>query len=294
MAATMLASARSIARAGRHPGGTDPMDATTRRPDHDGATRSRSRRARFWLALGAAAAVAARYALSGVALLNAVPGSAGSLFFGQHAYAVVFLAAFVEGTALLGLLLPGAGVVAVSGAGARAVGLPLALLPLLVLAGAAGMLGGAVVNYHLGRLGLARLLREPWLGSWGPRTEARLADAASVLRRHGWWVTLLASSFSVGRSWLAVAAGAGGFPLRRLLLMQLPAALVWSALYAGGGYLLADQWDRLQEALRQAGVAGIAVALLAVGAWWAIRRRRRGQARARAAAAFAPAGPAQP
>ena len=233
-----------------------------------------TRRPRVLLAAGAAGAVAARYALGGVALLNLVPGSAGSLFFGQHAYAFVFLAAFVEGTALLGLLLPGAGVVAISGAGARAVGLPLPLLPVLVLVGAAGMLGGAVVNYQLGRLGLARLLREPWLGSWGPRMEVRLVDAAEVLRRHGWWVTLLASSFSVGRSWLAVAAGAGGFPLGRLLLMQLPAALVWSSLYAGGGYLLADQWDRLQQGLRQAGLAGVAAVLLGLGAWWVIRRRR--------------------
>jgi membrane-associated protein len=237
---------------------------------------TRPGRPRLWLALGAAGAVAARYALGGVALLNVVPGSAGSLFFGQHAYAVVFLAAFVEGTALFGLVLPGAGVVAISGAGARSAGLALPLLPLLVAVGAAGMLGGAVLNYQLGRLGLGRLLREPWLGSWGPRLEARLADAASLLVRHGWWVTLLASSFSAGRSWLAVAAGAGGFPLPRLLLMQLPAALIWSALYAGGGYLLADQWDRLQQALRQAGLAGVGVALLLLGAWWALRRRRIG------------------
>jgi membrane protein DedA with SNARE-associated domain len=244
----------------------------------------RSRRSRVSLAVGAAGAVAARLTLGGVALLNVVPGGAASLFFGQHAFALVFVAAFVEGTALLGMLLPGAGVVALTGAGARAAGLPLPLLPALVLVGATGMLAGAVANYQIGRLGLARLLREPWLGSWGPRLEGQLAAASSVLRRHGWWMTLLATSFSAGRSWLAVAAGAGGFPLRRLLAMQLPAALVWSSLYAGGGYLLADQWDRLQQALRQAGASGVAVAVLGLGAWWAIRRARRRQAVARAAA----------
>jgi membrane protein DedA with SNARE-associated domain len=241
------------------------------------ASQQNNRRPRALLAAGAAGAVAARYALGGVALLNLVPGSAGSLFLGQHAYAVVFVAAFVEGTALLGLLLPGAGVVAISGAGARAVGLPLPLLPLLVFVGAVGMLGGAVVNYQLGRLGLGSLLRQPWLGSWGPRLQAQLASASALLGRHGWWVTLLASSFSAGRSWLAVAAGAGDFPLRRLLAMQLPAALIWSSLYAGGGYLLADQWDHLQQAFRQAGLAGVAAVLLAGAAFWGARRSRRGR-----------------
>jgi membrane-associated protein len=256
-----------------------PTDRPERR--HTGA--DHSLRARILLAAGAAGAIAARLALGGVALLNVVPGSAGSLFLGQHAYAVVFLAAFVEGTAVLGLIVPGAGVVALSGAGARATGLPLALLPALVLAGAAGMLGGAAVNYQLGRFGIGRLLREPWLGSWGPSLEAQLTAASELLRRHGWWMTLLASSFSAGRSWLAVAAGAGGFPMRRLLLMQLPAALVWSALYAGGGFLLADQWDRLEQTVRRAGLAGLAAAVAIGGAVWTVRRWRRGRVAARRA-----------
>jgi membrane protein DedA with SNARE-associated domain len=60
--------------------------------------------------------------------------------------------------------------------------------------------------------------------------------------------------------------------------MQLPAALVWSALYAGGGYLLADQWDRLEQTLRRAGIAGLAVAAVGVAAFWAARRWRRRRA----------------
>jgi membrane protein DedA with SNARE-associated domain len=162
----------------------------------------------------------------------------------------------------------------------------------LVLLGAAGMLAGAVANYQLGRMGVARLLREPWLGSWGPRLEGQLGAAASVLRRHGWWMTLLASSFSAGRSWLAVAAGAGDFPLRRLLAMQLPAALLWSGLYAGGGYLLADQWDRMEQALRRAGLAGVGAVVVGGGALWGVRRWRRGRSRPRAAVPLTETGSA--
>jgi membrane protein DedA with SNARE-associated domain len=245
---------------------------------HDEATTaaptgpSRSRRPFSWLAVGAAGAVAARYAIGGAGVLHVLPGSAGSLFLGQHAYALVFLAALAESTAVLGLLLPGAGLVALSGAGAREVGLSASMLPVLVLLSAAGLLGGAVANYHLGRLGLGRLLRQPWTGAWGPRLEAQLTASAPLLERHGWWVALVASAFGAARSSLAVAAGAGGFPLRRLLAIQLPAALLWSGLYAGGGYLLADQWARVEQAVRQGGAAGVGAAVLGSGAWWGARR----------------------
>jgi membrane-associated protein len=238
-------------------------------------TSSRTRRTRGWIALGAVGAIAARLGLGGVGVMQVLPGTAGSLILGQHAYALVFLAALLEGTAVIGLLLPGAGVVALSGAGAREVGLPHAHLPVLVLLGAGGLLAAAVANYHLGRLGLGRLLRQPWIGPWGPRLETQLTASASLLRRHGWWVALLASAFGATRSSLAVAAGAGGLPLPRLLAIQLPAALVWSTLYAGGGYLLADQWIRVEQAVRQAGAVGAGAALLGVGAWWFLRRRRR-------------------
>jgi membrane protein DedA with SNARE-associated domain len=227
------------------------------------------------LAAGAAGAVAARLALGGLGVLQVLPGTAGSLFLGQHAYAIVFLAALAEGTALLGLLVPGAGLVALSGAGARATGLALPLVPLLVLLGAAGLLAGAAASYHLGRVGLVGLLRQPWLGPWGPRLEAQLTAAAPLLQRHGWWIAVVASAFGAARASLAVAAGAAGFPLGRLLAIQLPAALLWSGLYAGGGYLLADQWDRVEQAARQAGAAGAVALILGGGAWLAFRRWRR-------------------
>ena len=162
------------------------MNRATRpssRPGSAAVLARRARRSRVWVAVGAAGAVAARLALGGVGLAQALPGGPGSLFLGQHAYPLVFLAALAESTAGLGLLLP----------------------------------------------------------------------------------------------------GAAGFPLRRLLALQLPAALLWSGLYAGGGYVLGDQWGRLEQAVRQAGAAGAGAAVLVLGAWWAARRWRRGRVGARVA-----------
>ena len=237
-----------------------------------------SRKPGVLLAAGTAGAVAARLTLGGLGVMQVLPGTAGSLFLGQHAFALVFLAALAESTALLGLLLPGAGLVALSGAGARSTGLSLPLLPVLVLLSAAGLLGGAAASYYMGRVGLTGLLRQSWTGAWGPRLEAQLTASAGLLQRHGWWIAVAASAFGAARSSLAVAAGAGGFPLRRLLAIQLPAALLWSGLYAGGGYLLADQWDQVERAVRQAGATGAVVALAGVGAWLTLRRWRRSRA----------------
>ncbi|HEV2124700.1 MAG TPA: DedA family protein, partial [Chloroflexota bacterium] len=190
------------------------------------------------------------------------------MMLGQHAYVLGFLGALVENTVLLGFVLPGGTIVALSGAGARTAG---GSLPLLILLGAAGMTGGAVIDYYIGRSGLTRLLRQRWMGRWGQHLEAQLNSAAPLLHRHGWWMMLVAHAFGHGRSALAVAAGMSHFSLRRLLAIEIPAALLWSSFYTGGGYLLAEHWDRLELALRRAGWAGIGVALLSGLSWWGLR-----------------------
>ncbi|HEV2123158.1 MAG TPA: DedA family protein, partial [Chloroflexota bacterium] len=185
-----------------------------------------------------------------------------------------FFGALIENTVLLGFLLPGGTVVALSGAGARTAGLS---LPLLIVLGAGGMTCGAVIDYALGRAGITRLLRQRWLGKVGRKLEAQLDQAAPLLHRHGWWMMLVAHAFGHGRSSLAVAAGASGLPLRRLLAIEIPAALLWSAFYTGGGFLLAENWDRLELALRRAGWAGVIITLLSAGGWWLMRRYQQRQ-----------------
>jgi membrane-associated protein len=195
------------------------------------------------------------------------------LFFARHAYLLVFLGALLENTVLLGFLLPGGAVVALAAASGRTVELS---LPGLVLLAAAGMTGGAIVDYFLGRAGLSRLLHHPRAGRWGNQLAHQFEQAEPLLRRHGWWVMLVAHAFGHGRSSLAVAAGASGLPLRRFLAIEAPAALTWSALYAGGGYILAAEWHTFEIVLRRLGWfgAGLFVASTLVAWYW----RRRHQA----------------
>jgi membrane-associated protein len=192
-------------------------------------------------------------------------------FFAHHAYFLTFFGALVENTIVLGFFLPGGAIVALAGAGGRQADLS---LPALIVLAAAGMCAGAAVDYFLGRAGIARVLHHPWLGRWGPRFATQLEECQPLLRRHGWWMMLMAHAFGTGRSSLAVAAGASGLPLWRFLLIEAPAALLWSAVYAGGGYFLASQWITFELVLRRVGWVGT-LGLVAVVVGWLVYHKRR-------------------
>lgn len=189
---------------------------------------------------------------------------------GQHSYLLVFLGSFLENTVILGFLLPGGIAVAVSSAGGREAD---ASITALYLLGTAGMTGGAIFDYMLGRLGAERVLLDPRLGRLGPFLLSKLDEAKPHIEKHGWWMMLVVHAFGHGRSSLAMAAGASHLPFRRFLAMELPAAAMWSAAFVGGGYFLGGEWRLVTRLMARVGWFGAAVAAIAVIAW-RIRRSR--------------------
>ena len=194
---------------------------------------------------------------------------------GQHSYLLVFLGSFLENTVILGFLLPGGIAVAVSSAGGREAD---ASVTVLYLLGTAGMTGGAIFDYMLGRLGAERFLLDPRLGRLGPYLLSKLDDAKPHIEKHGWWMMLVVHAFGHGRSSLAMAAGASRLPVRRFLAMELPAAAMWSAAFVGGGYFLGGQWRLVTRMMAQVGWVGAALAALAATVWWVRRSRAKASA----------------
>ena len=192
------------------------------------------------------------------------------IVFGRHALLLAFFGAFLENTVVLGFLLPGGTVVALSGVAGRNANLS---LPWLIIMSALGMTAGALTNYYCGRAGLQRVLARPWTGRIGRELALQLRSAEPLLRKHGWWVMLFAHAFGPGRSTLALAAGASGFSLTRFLIIELPAALLWSALYAGGGFLLAAEWNNVELLLRRIGWVGAGLLVIGGGGYWLWHRR---------------------
>ena len=184
---------------------------------------------------------------------------------GNHSYLLVFFGSFLENTVILGFLLPGGVAVAIASAAGREVD---ASLPVLVALGAAGMCGGAVFDFWLGRIGAERVLLQPWVGRLGPYLLGKLDEAKPHISKHGWWMMLVVHAFGHGRSSLALAAGASRLSFVRFLLMEAPAALLWSGAFVGGGYFLGGEWRRVTWVMNRMGWMGAAVAVVACLIWW--------------------------
>lgn len=192
---------------------------------------------------------------------------------GTHSYLLVFFGSFLENTVILGFLLPGGVAVAIASAAGREVD---ASLPLLVALGAAGMCGGAVFDYWLGLIGAERVLLHPWVGRLGPYLLGKLDEAKPHIHKHGWWMMLVVHAFGHGRSSLALAAGASRLSLVRFLLMEAPAAILWSGAFVGGGYFLGGEWRRVTWVMNRVGWIGAAVAVIVCLVWWYRRRNSAG------------------
>ena len=75
-------------------------------------------------------------------------------------------------------------------------------------------------------------------------------------------------------AWPAARGRGVGYPT--FLALDVPAAVVWCALWVGLGWLLGEQWARANEEMRWigAGVAVAAVVAVATVTLWRRRRRR--------------------
>lgn len=181
--------------------------------------------------------------------------------YGTWGYPIVFLGALLENTVLLGLVLPG-GTLVMLGAVYAHNG-PMSL-PVVLLLAVLGMVCGTSLDYALGRLGLQSAVRRT---RFGPRLEPRLASAERFLERWGASAFLLAHFIGHVRSFVAITAGMAGLPIRRFLLYEGIAALVWNLIFVGAGYILGENRDRLQHLMGWAGIALAIAAVLTFGAY---------------------------
>lgn len=144
-------------------------------------------------------------------------------------------------------------------------------LPLVLLLAFLGTVAGTSLDYALGRFGLQSVVRHTHIAS---RLEPRLVMAERFLERRGVWAFLLAHFIGHVRSFLAITAGMTRLPVRRFLLYEGVAALAWNIVFAGTGYLLGENLDRLQSLMGRGGLAVGLVVLMCYGTYRVVRRVR--------------------
>lgn len=180
--------------------------------------------------------------------------------FDDYGYAVTFVGALFENTALLGAFMPGGTLLLLAGAYAKAGSLQ---WPVVLMLGWAGVFVGNNADYWLGRRALLWLLTRPRIRK---RTEPQLVRARRYFDQYGAFAIFGGHFFGQTRSFIALAAGSTRYSYSRYVLTELAASLVWSAVYVALGYVAGANLDKLQLVPRRLGLWGI----LAVAAILAI------------------------
>lgn len=116
-------------------------------------------------------------------------------------------------------------------------------LGLVVLAGSAGSLLGALLWYVIGRwLGARRLRRLAGRhGRWLTLAPEEVDRACGWFNRHGGKAVLLGRMVPAVRTLISVPAGIAGMALAGFLAFSAVGTAIWSAVLAVAGYLLEGQ-----------------------------------------------------
>ncbi|MFE1552802.1 DedA family protein [Streptomyces sp. NPDC058718] len=140
-----------------------------------------------------------------------------------------------------------------------------------------GSVVGAVALYWIGALFGRRRMHALWARlplvkvSDLERTEAWFA-------RHGTKAVLLGRMVPIFRSLISVPAGVERMPLPVFLLLTTVGSLVWNSVLVLAGYWLGDRWDLVEGYVGVLSKVVLVLALVALGAYLAVRLRGRGRA----------------
>ncbi len=141
-------------------------------------------------------------------------------------------------------------------------------------AATAGSVAGAVVLYGLGAwLGYDRLHALAGKRWFFLTSQKDLDRGEEIFDKHGGKIVLLGRCVPVIRSVVSIPAGIARMPLPRFLMLTAIGSGVWNALFIGLGWVLGENWDRVQGWLGP--VTYVVIGLVVVGViWLAVRKLR--------------------
>jgi membrane protein DedA with SNARE-associated domain len=145
---------------------------------------------------------------------------------------------------------------------------------LVVLAGTAGSLIGASVNYLLGRyVGRAFLLR---YGKYLLINEAKYHEAEAMFMRNARLATFIGRLLPVVRHLISLPAGVFGMPWKWFLLITALGAATWCTVLVVLGYYLGEPAIALAREYTHELAIVVAVGLAGFAAWFLFHQTRKG------------------
>ena len=131
------------------------------------------------------------------------------------------------------------------------------------MAASVGSLAGALVLYGIGAVvgeeRLRELSRKRWFVFFGEKDFDR---GDRFFERYGAQVVFFGRFIPLVRSVVSVPAGLERMPLGRFALLTLAGSSIWNALFIGAGWVLGDNWERVEGWVGP--LSYVVVALLAV------------------------------
>ncbi len=146
-------------------------------------------------------------------------------------------------------------------------------LPLVILAGIAGSILGALFNYWLAvKLGRPFLLK---YGKYFFISQESIDKADKFFQKHGHVSTLVGRLLPVIRQYISLPAGIARMPMKTFLLFTTIGAGAWVIILTLAGYLLGEHQDLLKEYLHVITLACVGLAVIIAGGYICIVRRRK-------------------
>ena len=184
-------------------------------------------------------------------------------------YAIVGVGVLAERSILVGLVVPGDVILALGGIYAARGELEVTTV---IVIGTLAAVAGESIGYWLGRrYGVLLLRRIPLLRL----LESRLHGAEEFFRKHGGKTVAVGRYATAAGAFVPFVAGMGRMRYRRLLAFDVPAIVVWAAAITLFGYYFEAQLDFVDRVLRRSGLVILAVVVLFIGGWIALKRLRR-------------------
>lgn len=145
----------------------------------------------------------------------------------------------------------------------------------VIAAGSAGSVLGASLWYGLARaLGAVRFLALiDRYGRWLTIDRSEALAAIHWFERHGGWAVFLGRMVPGVRTLISIPAGLAGMRFVPFLALTTAGSLIWVSGLTLAGYVLRDQYERVQAVLDPVTLA-VLIGIVAVYLWRLLRRAR--------------------
>lgn len=184
-------------------------------------------------------------------------------------YYIVFVMAFLETSAFVGLVVPGESVIVIAGlfAGSGA----LNLTAVIGLASVGAILGDSV-GYFIGyRFGEAFFRK---YGRYLLFKPEYLDQARRFFAEHGGKTVFLGRFVGYLRAFAPVVAGMSRMPYHWFLVANVCGGVAWAATFSLIGYFVGNNWTTIEKYLGRAGMVAFAAAVVAVYLYVKFARQR--------------------